>query len=442
MRILRFVTCPPERKRGNGMRKHRCRIRVATFLTAVLGLSACGLWGCGTENFDAAAVRAEAGTEQSGTSQESEGVPAGDASEGDAEGKTKEETEGTEEGTAGYRIDRTGIPEEADVQVVDLKTNTTVTYGEVLDHVERQGGTGSADVRDYRLNLAQVLDLTERYRDGELLWELDVDGVRVSPDVRELDFSGHDLAAQGLDLYGLFALLGNLEKVDVCQCGFSNEEMAALQDAFPDVKLVWEIVLSHWTVRTDAVAFSTMKTCSQTFYLKDEEAKYLKYCTDLVALDLGHNYVTDLSFLQYMPELKILILVDNVKGWENGKIRRIDDLSMLQYVPKLQYLEFFCNGVKDVSFLQYTPDLVDLNISYNPVSDPTWLFQLPKLERLFLEHTKIPYSEFERLQETYPDAQLEYYGEGSIDHGWRKHERYYAMRDMFKNNYVHPLFAD
>lgn len=415
------------------MRHFRYHIGIAMLMMVMIGMS-----GCGTESFSAmaASVSAEKDAsqepEQKEAAQESSGASADEIASADE----------TEEESAGYQIDRSGIPDEANVQAMDLRTNTAVTYEEILDHVERQGDTGLADVRDYQLNLPQIRDLTERYRDGELVWELDVDGVGITPDVRELDLSGHDLAALDLDMYMLLGLLRNLEKVDMCQCGFSNDEMSALQDAFPGIKIVWEIKLSHWTIRTDAVAFSTMKTCSQTFYLKDEEAKYLKYCTDLVALDLGHNYVTDLSFLQYMPELKILILVDNVKGWENGKIRRIDDLSMLQYVPKLEYLEFFCDGVKDISFLQYTPNLVDLNISYNPISDATYLFELPKLERLFLEHTRIPYSEFERLQETYPDAQLEYYGEGSIDHNWRKHERYYAMRDMFKNNYVHPLFAD
>lgn len=52
----------------------------------------------------------------------------------------------------------------------------------------------------------------------------------------------------------------------------------------------------------------------------------------------------------------------------------------------------------NLSFLQYMPELkililVDLNISYNPISDAACLFKLPKPERLFLEHTKIPYSE-------------------------------------------------
>ncbi len=411
------------------MRHYRYYIGIAMLMLVMAGMA-----GCGTERAGDVEVSAE-----KDVSKEREQEPAGESVGTSAE----EVSAGNEtEEVVKYQIDRSDIPDEANVQTLNLKTNAEVTYGEVLDHVEQQGGTGLADVREYRLNLPQIKDLTERYRDGKLVWELDVDGVRVTSDICELDFSGHDLAALDLDLYMLFGLLRNLEKVDMCQCGFSNDEMAALQDAFPEIKIVWEIQMSHWTVRTDAVAFSTMKTCSQTFFLNDDEAKYLKYCTDLVALDLGHNYVTDLSFLKYMPELKILILVDNVKSWEGGKIHRIDDLSMLQYVPKLEYLEFFCDGVEDISFLQYTPNLVDLNISYNPVSDASYLFELPKLERLFLEHTKIPYSEFERLQETYPDAQIEYYGEGSIDHGWREHERYYAMRDMFKNNYVHSLFAE
>lgn len=413
------------------MRHYRYHIGIVMLVMVLLGMS-----GCGTESLSVMMVSAEKDASQEREQKELVQESVGASAE---EILTENETE---EEIARYQIDRSDIPDEVNVQVVDLKTNTAVTYEEVLDYVEQQGDTGIADVRDYQLNLPQIWDLTERYRDGKLVWELDVDGVRITPDVRELDFSGHDLAALDLDLYMLFGLLRNLEKIDMCQCGFSNDEMAALQDSFPGIKMVWEIQMSHWTVRTDAVAFSTMKTCSQTFFLNDEEAKYLKYCTDLVALDLGHNYVTDLSFLKYMPELKILILVDNVKGWEDGKICRIDDLSMLQYVPKLEYLEFFCDGVEDISFLQYTPNLVDLNISYNPVSDATYLFRLPKLERLFLEHTRIPYSEFERLQETYPNAQLEFYGEGSIDHGWREHERYYAMRDMFKNNYVHPLFED
>jgi len=332
-----------------------------------------------------------------------------------------------------YTLDRSGIPEEVDVEVTTLKSETPVTYAQVLDDAEQQGDQSQQiDLTAYRLTALQLRDVTARCTDREVLWQMDVDGVTVTPDATELDLSGHDLAGLGVDLYELFELLPNLTRVDICQTGFTNEEYAALQDTFPDIRMIWEIVWHHWTLRTDVVAFSTMKTCAQTFFLYDEDAQYLKYCTDLVALDLGHNHVHDWSFLQYMPNLKILIAVDN----------QVKDLSWIQYTPKLEYLEFFVGKVTDLSFLQYTPNLVDLNISYNLVSDATYLYDLPNLERLWMEHTNIPYSEFQKLKETYPDAKIVYSGQGSIDQGWRTHERYYAMRDMFKNNYVHELFLD
>lgn len=332
-----------------------------------------------------------------------------------------------------YTLDRSNIPEDAKVEITDLSSETPVTYGQVLDEAERQGGQGEEiDLTSYRLTPPQIKDLTARCAGRTVLWQLDVDGVAVTPDLDELDLAGHDLAGLGVDLYEVFALLPSLTRADICKTGFTNAEYAALQDAFPDIRMIWEIVWHHWTFRTDVVAFSTMKTCAQTFFLYDEDAQYLRYCTDLVALDLGHNRVHDWSFLQYMPNLKILIAVDN----------QVEDLSWIRYTPKLEYLEFFVGYVTDLSFLQYTPNMVDLNISYNRVKDATYLYNLPRLERLWMEHTRIPYSEFKKLQAEYPNAKLVYNGEGSIDQGWRKHERYYAMRDMFKNNYVHELFAD
>lgn len=332
-----------------------------------------------------------------------------------------------------YTLDRFNIPEEVNADAVLRASETPVTYDQVLDEAERQGDLGEQiDLTGYRLTVRQIQDVTARCADRTVAWQLDVDGVPVTPDMTELDLSGHDLAGLGVDLYELFGMLPNLTRADICKTGFTNADYAALQDTFPDIRMIWEIVWHHWTFRTDVVAFSTMKTCAQTFFLYDEDAQYLRYCTDLVALDLGHNRVHDWSFLQYMPNLKILIAVDN----------QVEDLSWIQYTPKLEYLEFFVGYVTDLSFLQYTPNLKDLNISYNRVSDATYLYNLPNLERLWMEHTRIPYSEFQKLKEAYPNAKIVRNGEGSIDQGWRTHERYYAMRDMFKNNYVHELFMD
>ncbi|MBP5608565.1 MAG: YdcF family protein [Lachnospiraceae bacterium] len=254
----------------------------------------------------------------------------------------------------------------------------------------------------------------------------------------ELDLSGTDLSLVDMDI--VLDNMPKLKKLTLIGCGLDNKRYAKLQDRHPDVKMVWEIVLSNWTLRTDDVAFSTSKSCDQEFFLKNDEAYYLKYCTDLVALDIGHNYVSDLSFLEYMPDLKVLILVDNVRGRVNGKLTHIRDLSELKYVPGLRYLEIFANNVSDFEFMDYLTELEDLNISYNSVSSIEHMKNLPKLERLWMEHTYIPGYEVQQLRALYPSARIVSEGEGSIDQGWRSGTHYTAMRRMFRENVIDDVY--
>ncbi len=255
-----------------------------------------------------------------------------------------------------------------------------------------------------------------------------------------VDISHRDV--RDVDIDAVISRLPNLERLVMIDCGLDNDRYAALQDRHPDIKIVWEIVLSHWTIRTDSVAFSTFKTTAEDFFMDNDEAYYLKYCNELVALDLGHNYVSDLSFLEYMPELRILILVDNVKYKDDTVTRHLTDLSELQYVPRLRYLEIFANNVSDFSFMQYLTELEDLNISYNSVSSIEYMTNLPNLKRLWMEHTYIPYSGYCTLRELYPNAQIVCVGEGSVDQGWRSGPRYVAMRRMFRENVIDDLYRD
>ena len=236
--------------------------------------------------------------------------------------------------------------------------------------------------------------------------------------------------------------LPNLSRLVMIDCGLDNDGYASLQDRHPDIKIVWEIILPYWTIRTDAVAFSTYKTTAEEFYMMNEDAYYLKYCNELVALDLGHNYVSDLSFLEYMPELKVLILVDNVKEKDGETLRHLTDLSELQYCTKLRYLEIFANNVSDFSWMENLTELEDLNISYNSVSSIQYMTNLPNLKRLWMEHTYISYDGYCRLRQMYPYAQIVADGEGSVDQGWRSGPRYYAMRRMFRENVIDDLYRD
>ncbi len=261
-------------------------------------------------------------------------------------------------------------------------------------------------------------------------------------DAKKINLSDIDIKAEGIDMEETIAFFPNLKKIKMLNCGLTNDEYAALQDAHPEIKIVWTIDLEHWKIRTDSVAFSTYKDTSQMFFMSNEDAYYLKYCTDLVALDLGHNCVTDLSFLEFMPKLKILILVDNAYDRSEAHIRYLDDLSMLKHCPKLRYLEIFAIHVSDLSFLKKCKEIEDLNVSYTNVYSTEYLTNLPNLKRLWIEKCGLTYDDYAYLTSLYPDAKIVFKGEGSVDQGWREGERYNAMRWMFEHNKVHKIYRD
>ena len=61
--------------------------------------------------------------------------------------------------------------------------------------------------------------------------------------------------------------------------------------------------------------------------------------------------------------------------------------------------------------------------------------EYPLLERLWLVSDRIPWSSYERIMETYPNVRLVRTGSGSTDSGWRTHERYFEMINMYHHNY-------
>lgn len=238
--------------------------------------------------------------------------------------------------------------------------------------------------------------------------------------------------------------LPNLLYIDMCDCGLTNEEMEDLMYTFPSVRFVWMIRMTNtnaartlrWNVRTDALAFSTLHAWATDPRLDNDQAQQLKYCTDLVALDFGHNAVHDCSFMEDM-DIHILITVDSFNRVENHKF---DSLDVVRNFPNLMYLETFVGAITDTECLKDCKEMVDLNLSYNPISDITYLKDFPKLERFVIENTRISYADYQELCACYPDITIYYTGSGSVDHGWRSHPRYFAMIDMFRKDYWNDLF--
>ena len=294
----------------------------------------------------------------------------------------------------------------------------------------------------FRFPLLERIDLTGCGLAGEqiaavraasgaaVLYELTLFGRTVSTDASELDFSGIRMGLSDVavieDALGEFPLL---EKVVMCDCGISNEDMAALNDRHENVRFVWRVYFSGFSLRTDDTNFIAARVRND-FPIYSNDLEVLKYCPDLQALDLGHKNITHLNFLRYVPHLKYLILVEN----------DVNDITPIGELQELTYLEMFWTKCEDISPLQNCKALTDLNISYiycRPAKCLETLVNMPQLERLWYCGNNLDAGQLEELQAALPDTEmyLAPYGEptGST---WREHPHYFEMRDFFGMYYM------
>ncbi len=324
-----------------------------------------------------------------------------------------------------------GLTVRDDVKTLDLKGVTPdehlVSYLKLFPDLTDVDLHGSEITPEFQLSLAK------QFPDIAFGWEVEVDGTKFDSLIEDLDLTDHyrlttDAVRQILPLFP------KLKRLDMSNCAATNEEMAALRAEYPDINVVWLLRMGRWSLKTDAIAFSVLIYDYSHKRLTSDDIQVLQYCTQLQALDIGHQAVTDLSVIgDYLPELRILILADN----------QVSDLTPLSKLKHLHYLEFFVNWqIKDLTPLAECKELVDLNISHNGlISDITPLLDLPLLERLWIEHTGVSNEDIQKLRERYPDAQIVDQGYGSVDQGWRTHPRYYAMIKMYHENYMDELFS-
>lgn len=220
----------------------------------------------------------------------------------------------------------------------------------------------------------------------------------------------------------------NLTKVDMYQSRVKKATMAMLSEQFPNIRFGWTLRFGTWRIRTDATAFSTLNNTHSKAYTASV-FEVLKYCKDLQALDLGHNMVKDISFLQELPHLRILILSDNC----------VEDLTPLSALTELEYVELFRNHITDLSPLAGLPNLLDVNVCRNfNLKDASALYQCPNLKRVWLSYCGISEDAQASLRAAFPDCQFNFTVYSSTAGGWREHSRYKDIVSIFASRVYHP----
>jgi len=259
--------------------------------------------------------------------------------------------------------------------------------------------------------------------------DVELYGQSFATDSVEIDLSGTEIESSTL-IEKALPLFPKLKKVIMSDCGISDEDMDALNRRHEDVHFVWTLHFSVYDVRTDVTAFCASNVPGYVApKLGDQQLAPIKYLTELVALDLGHMYYTDLSFLENMPKLRYLILVE----------ANYRDISAIAGLSELHYLELFNNTIEDISPLLECRKLRHLNIGYTKGYDASVLKEMTWLERLWYPGGFLDDALAAEIEKELSDTEcyfVKYDGKGSTGGGWREDESYFTMRDLFEMHYM------
>ena len=224
------------------------------------------------------------------------------------------------------------------------------------------------------------------------------------------------------DLEKKMSYLSDAKQVFLGKCGLDNEELAALRERVRDsYKLVWTVQLGKkLTARTDDTTFMPVR--EHVYYFLDEDAYNLRYCEDMLCVDVGHMGLTNIDFVKGMPHLQILILA------HNGQLQ---DISPISSCKELIFLELDWSAVKDFTPLVGCTSLEDLNIGLTyPSVEP--LMQMPWLKNLWMVERGGGY----QLSQALPDTKIVATANATVGAGWRNLPNYYKMRDMLGMEYM------
>lgn len=234
---------------------------------------------------------------------------------------------------------------------------------------------------------------------AEIEYRFELFGKEFSTLDEQMDFWYVPMNDGGAAVRSVLPYMKHCSYVDMDTCGISNEDMAALQADFPDIKIVWRVWFAErYSVRTDVEKILASKpSVGGTVY--NHDASVLQYCTDVRFLDLGHNVeITDISFCAHMPKLEVFIIAMNA----------VSDLTPLSHCYNLEYLEIQTTNVSDISPLADLVSLRHLNIGELPdLTDISPLYGITELERLWITSTTpIPADQVEHMRECAPNCDI------------------------------------
>lgn len=298
----------------------------------------------------------------------------------------------------------------------------------------------TVDLTDVNLSTANKAKLVQACPDIHFIWTVKVGNAVISSENTVMDLDTPKGEAKLSAIAQALDALPNVEQVLMYKYRPSLKGMADyLLDKYPEVEFGWTL---DWLIcdgrrvrlRSDATAFSTLKGRKDPRYTADQIWERLQYFPDLVAIDVGHNNVSDLSFLANFPGLRRLIVIDSKKP--------VTDISVLAQLPDLEYVELFMQDITDISALANHEKLLDLNLATNNITDLSPLYSCPNLKRLWISsNPNLTEAEIEAFRQHLPDCEVVWQLPKGDETGgtWREHPHYDVIVQSFEDNVYYPF---
>lgn len=267
------------------------------------------------------------------------------------------------------------------------------------------------------------------------VWETELFGVTFSTAAEEIEFTDIPLTVEdAAKIEDMLPYMPNLKKVVMLRCGISNEDMEEINLRYENVQFVWMVQVYSYGVRTDQTYFS-IYNCEYNYGVHDRLADELRYCHDMIAVDLGHMHLYgDTYFLTQMPNLQFLILSSAGP----------DPIPELASCKNLRYLELGKVSFTDITPLAECQNLTDIDLMYKRVksdevaeSDIETLCRMPNLRRLYIGGNMYSEEQLARLHEALPNTQIIIHNSPEwFEQKWREAEIYFEMRDALHMYYI------
>ena len=328
-----------------------------------------------------------------------------------------------------FKVTIAGESFRSNTENINIPENAALDLDELLSHGEDFSELKIINLGSRRMSLDDVIAIRDSYGGVEVICKTTVCGKDCSTDWKELDLSNRQIDDLGEAEKAILAM-ARLEKLYLCDCGIDNETLAALRDKYAgQTDVVWRVYLNGVPCRTDADNFCMSKYSNSWGALPYERAEPIKYCTNMVTLDIGHAVeMNRIDFVENMPHLRFFIFCG--AGY-------VTSLEPLRGCTELYYVEMFFTGVHDLEPIQHLPNLKHLNISHLRLDDYTQLFEMKQLERLWWVDSGLTAEQQQALREALPGTEICFtaWDNDAVGGNWRGDASYREMRDNLGMNY-------